>query len=776
VKSVLQEIHGRSLWQIFGLYLASSWVVLQVVDTLDGVVGLPAWVGTAALGLLLAGLPIVMVTAFVQRGWGRGGVAGSSDSGETVAGGEVGDRRPAVERDAGMPKAAPESAARRRLFSWRNALVGGLGAFALLGIGTAVWLVMRTAGIGPAGTLVARGVLDEADVIILADFENSTNDETLSGVVTEALRVDLSQSEAVELADPGFIASALGRMERDPATLITEAVAFDVARREGAKAVVTGEVARAGVGYVLTVGIIEPGTGDVLLSHREAARDSTGLLEAIDALGRHLRERVGDPLKSISTSPPLEQVTTSNLEALRSYSQAVRLPQADAARRIDLLEAAVAADTTFAMAWNALSTQLSNYGVEPGRAMEARARSFNFRENLPTAEQNFVSAMYYLSGTYEPRQAIPYMEAIVEADPTAAGPINNLGEAYRNLGDLDRAIELYERAIAADSSRSAIPFMNIAQVKTTQGDVEGAMRAAEYLETYGGEPFPDWHRTMATGGTGDYEAAEVTSRAALETIGGRPFLLAQGTQWLGAIVGVRGRVAESVESWTEAGRIQAENGSSVEALRNVLAAAVIEGVAYLRDDAGAIDVALATYPIDEMDPVERPLLDLAEGYALLGDPTRARELLAEFEATTPELHQRGLRHHRHGVIGQIALREGRFEEAIEEFRQSASRPQELEPMVGLARAFDGAGQPDSARVHYRRFLEAPHWLSIIPHSKFLANALTRAAELEYEAGNLREAAAYLARFVDLWAAADPGLQPRVQAAQSRLQEILDEIG
>ena len=758
MKNILQEIHGRSLWQVLGLYLASSWVVLQVVDTLDGVIGLPAWVGSAAIMLLLAGLPIVMATAFVQRGWGSG--TGEPDDAEAPA----------------TAIAPDEAEASRRVFTWRNALLGGVGAFALLGLGTAAWIGMRAAGIGPAGTLVAKGVLEERGLVLLADFENATPDPTLSAVVTEAMRVDLSQSEALELADPGFIAEALGRMQRDPETPITEEVAFEIARREGVRAVVTGDVARAGGGFVLSTSLVAPEDGEILLSHRESARDSTQLLDAIDGLSRYMRERIGDPLKSISTTPPLAQVTTHSLEALRAFSQATRLPESEATRRRSLLEDAVAADSTFAMAWNALSTQLANYGVEPGRALEARAKSFEYRENLPAREHEFVSAMYYLSGTNQPRQAIPYLEAIIEQDPTAAGPINNLGEAYRELGDLDRAVELYERAIAADSSTSAIPFMNLAQVHTTLGDREAALAAADYLEIYGGPPWPDWHRAATAAGLGDYRAGEALMRNAVEQMEGRSFLLAQTTQWLGTLLAVQGKIDESAANWRAAAEIQEEGGSDVEALRNRMVAAVVRGIAYRSADVAGLDAVIETSPLAEMDPVVRPTLDLAEGYALLGHADRARELLEDFEATTPELHQQYERYFRNHVRGEIALLENRPDDAIEAFRLSASRPQDLDPIVGLARAFDAAGMADSARVYYRRFLEQPHWIGAFTHARFLANALERAAELEFEAGNLREAAAHLARFVELWENADEGLQPRVRAAQSRLQEILNEVG
>jgi hypothetical protein len=31
MKKFLAEIHGRSLWQVLGIYLAGSWIALQVV-------------------------------------------------------------------------------------------------------------------------------------------------------------------------------------------------------------------------------------------------------------------------------------------------------------------------------------------------------------------------------------------------------------------------------------------------------------------------------------------------------------------------------------------------------------------------------------------------------------------------------------------------------------------------------------------------------------------------------------------------------------------------
>lgn len=35
VKQVVHEIHRRSLWQVVGIYLAGSWVALQVVGEMS---------------------------------------------------------------------------------------------------------------------------------------------------------------------------------------------------------------------------------------------------------------------------------------------------------------------------------------------------------------------------------------------------------------------------------------------------------------------------------------------------------------------------------------------------------------------------------------------------------------------------------------------------------------------------------------------------------------------------------------------------------------------
>jgi pimeloyl-ACP methyl ester carboxylesterase len=114
-----RSTHQRSLWQVIGLYLAGSWVVLQVIDVLTQNVALPPWVFTMTLTLLLIGLPITAATAYFQ-GIGRG----AADSDSAAAADRAG------------------AASTRGFFTWGNVLKGGVAALALWGIAVTGWMVL----------------------------------------------------------------------------------------------------------------------------------------------------------------------------------------------------------------------------------------------------------------------------------------------------------------------------------------------------------------------------------------------------------------------------------------------------------------------------------------------------------------------------------------------------------------------------------------------------------------------------------------------------------
>ena len=760
VKKFVQEIHRRSLWQVLGIYVVASWLVLQAVDTLAGALNLPDWAPPFALFLLIIGLPIVLATAFIQEGVSREAQAPASEI---------------TDDEAAEPE---EAATHHRLFTWRNAILGGVLAFALLGLTAAGWMVTRTMGIGPAATLVARGVLDSRAPIVLAEFES--DDEVLARAATEAFRVDLSQSPNVKLAEPGEVAAALGRMARDPQQAIDISTAREIAEREGMQAAIGGRISRAGTGYVFSAEILSAETGDVLTSQRTSAADSTEIIQAIDELSRKLRERIGESLGSLRSAPPLARVTTESLEALRLYSQAVRAVdmQDDNDRGIVLLEQAVELDTAFAMAWRKLGVVQSNRGDSRSVWVMPLTKAFEHRSRLSERERYLAMATYYAIVLNDPAQAITAYESMLALDPEDDYALNNISLVYATLEDTERREEMAVRALRADST-STITHQNAIDAKVAAGKLDEAeaifqQMADRFEETSTVDQFAPAMAAVR----GDYDRAEQLYREWRERERSDLETRTNATWGLASLAALRGRLAESETLSREVMATEDERDRSASALGFAIGMGYRE--ALVREDpqrgVRVVEEAMEAYPLQAMPPSDRPYFGIIGLYSLAGQPERARALLTEYEAEVDSVLQKADETGIHFARGSIALAEGRYDDAISELLRS-ERGSCVRRCSGLARAYDMAGQTDSAVATYERYLASPALFGSVFADQFnLAYFHERLGELYDERGDWEKAAEHYAKFVELWSGADAALQPRVQAAQRRLDEIFAARG
>ncbi len=783
MRRLIREIHRRSLWQVLGLYVAGSWVALQVVNEVVDSVALPGWVSGAAVVLLILGFPIVLATAFVQQGAGAdgGAAAGGSPRPESVPG-DAGRPVPAGgPAPAGAPISPPPRARSHRWLTWRNAVVGGVGAFALLGISTAAYVASRTLGIGPAATLVARGVLDSEDRILLADFSNRTADSLLAGVVTEALRIDLAQSNVVRLAEQSLVASGLDRMELPPETRVDATLGRLLAQREGIKAVLTGEIGAVGSNYVLTAQLLEPATGEVLFSHRETADGEDRIIEGINRLSRRIRERIGESLASIRGAPPLERVTTSDLEALRLYTQAVRAIEfeADDTRGLALLDEATERDTAFAAAYRKIGVTLSNRGEQRDRLVAALAEAYAHRDRLTRSERYMTVASYESSVNGNLQAAATAYENLLESDPTYYPALNNLAVVNFGLRDLEQAEDFARRAAEVDVS-SPFPLDNLLWALAALGRLDEARATLDTADAR----FPDYPLNVAQRGQlawleGDGDRAVAAFDALLERRSVDPYFVQMANRLLAGVAAARGRLVEAESRFEASMRAAIGRGVLEGYYESALARARIE-LEGRRDTAAAlraVEEALREHPFETMTPADRPYLPVADVFASAGRLDRARGLVDAFEAEvdpgvrTPDRERALLR-----TQALVALGEGRTDDAIDLIRRSDTGGCLPCALPYLANAFERAGEADSAAAAYEAYVTMS-WMDRIylDHAE-LPRALERLGQLYDERGDLENAANYYARFVELWAEADEELQPRVRAARARLEAIVRERG
>jgi hypothetical protein len=259
------------------LFLLASVGVLAIVEAFVRQIGLPGWVVHGAALLLAVGLPIMLLTGHHER------------------------RRALTPRNGG--KAVPIRGIRRH-FTWRKALLGGGIAFTGLTLVVALYMVTRVLGVGPFATLVAAGILDPQDRVLVADFENHANDSSLALAVTDAFRIDIAQSPVVTLVDRDHVARVLERMEIERGARLDHSLAREVALQEGLRAIIEGEVGALGTGFVITVRIVAAESGEVLVGLRETAESDDAVVTAVNKLSKKLRERIGESFKTLRRSAP----------------------------------------------------------------------------------------------------------------------------------------------------------------------------------------------------------------------------------------------------------------------------------------------------------------------------------------------------------------------------------------------------------------------------------------------------------------------------------------
>ncbi len=381
----------RSLGRALGIWALSFVAVAIIARAAIIAIGLPDWVFPGALLVMGLGLPVILFTAFVHHGAQQAMTMATMTPGGTPA------TQSTMTRLA--VKASP-------WVSWRKTTAGGLiavGSFAGLVL---LYMILRALGLGPAGSLLASGRVQDRERLIVTDFRSRGPDSTLGNIVSEAVRTDLAQSAVVSIVSPSDVAGALQRMQRPETTHVDVAAAREIAAREGIKGIVDGDVSALGGGFVVTLRLVDAVSGDALASYHETIDGPKELIPTIDQLTRKLRGRIGESLRDVHASPPLDEVTTRSLDALRKYAEGVRANdiETDYPKAIALLQQAVALDSTFAMAWRKLGVVMNNAVMPQAQIFAAIDHAYRNRDRLTERERNVAIASYFDMGPGRDRQ------------------------------------------------------------------------------------------------------------------------------------------------------------------------------------------------------------------------------------------------------------------------------------------------------------------------------------------------------------------------------------
>ena len=336
-------------------------------------------------------------------------------------------------------------------------LWGGLAALVVTGILTGVLRI---------NFLVTRKQplkLTERDSILVADFDNNTGDSVFDGTLKKALTVKLDESPFFNVVPDDRIQQTLRYMGRQVDEHITSDLGREICQRQGAAALLVGAIARLGNHYVIELDASSCQSGKRLGSEQTEAGNKEQVLRAMGAAASQLRAKLGESRNSIEKyDTPIEEATTSSLDALKAYSlgEAQRVRGADSGS-IPFYRRAIELDANFAMAYATLGTVYSNMG-ESKLSEENSKKAFDLRERVSEREKFYIASHYYGYGGQLDKSVEEYL-IWEQSYPRDWIPRNNLCSTYAVMGWYEKALPECQKALELETN-DPLPYTSLAGV------------------------------------------------------------------------------------------------------------------------------------------------------------------------------------------------------------------------------------------------------------------------------------------------------------------------
>jgi serine/threonine protein kinase/lipopolysaccharide biosynthesis regulator YciM len=590
----------------------------------------------------------------------------------------------------------------------------------------------------------------ERDWLLITDFENQSGEKILDGTIAEAISIDLNQSKYVNVFPRQRISEVLNRMEKADVKVIDEKIGREICIREGIKAMLVGSIGKVGTNYFFIIKVLNPSTGEAIVTERTEVSSVDNIFEAIDNLSRRIRRNLGESLSSIKKmDKPLDRVTTSSLQALQYYSIGREYgSRAQWIEAIPFYEKAIEEDSTFAMAYAHLGVLYHNMGkIEEAQFYSSLA--IKWINNVTERERYYIEAEYYryryqydkaienytllaklypddftsysnlafiYQYTREYKKAIEPLKEAMRISPKSWYIYQNLGLNYGGLDSMDLAKQNFLKAVKMNPNQNW-SYLGLSMVYLCQKDLEKALKQIDILFT----------------------SEEIWSSI--------------GYEWRGSCYKYYGMYDKAISELTNGIKIdQRMNAKSREASKYSAIASIYYQKGnmpeYIKNAEKAVDLA----------PNTINLMKLGIAYAQNELFSKAMRMAKKIknEITYDKSPIKQAEYNR--VIGEIEFNKNNLNEAINYFEISKSLNNDLETIFSLALAYQNNGDFDKAIQEFQ-YLSKNKWATLFdgyaylwPISQYYLGSLY---DLK---GNTESAQGYNQNFRELWQGADSDIK------------------
>jgi tetratricopeptide (TPR) repeat protein len=613
-------------------------------------------------------------------------------------------------------------------------------------------------------SLFTTNNFSERDWLLITDFENYSGEKLLDGTVAEAISIDLNQSNYLNIFPRQRITEVLKRMEKTDIETIDEEIGREICIREGIKAMLVGSISTIGTNYFLGIKILNPITGEAIVTERIEASTNIKIFEAVDSLSRTIRSKLGESLSSIrEMDKPLEKVTTSSLQALQYFSIGRELgARAEWNDAIPFYKKAIEEDSTFASAYAHLGVIYHNMG-DINAAQLYSSLALKWINKVTEREKYYIEAEYYRYRNQYKKSIENYI-ILTKLYPDDFTSYSNLAFIYQFTREYDKAIAPLKEA-ARISPNSWYVYQNFGLNYGGLGEMDLAKQ--NFLTAVQMNPNQNWSYC----GLSVVFLIEEDLNRALEQVE-RLFQSGEtwesiGYEWRAASYRYFGKYDKALKQLEEGIRV---DHRSQDLSRETSKYLVMADIYFQKED--TVECIKAINKSTELWLTTYYIMKSGIIYARSNLEVEALKAVQEFEdrIKNDETSIKLAEYYR--LLGEIELAKNNLDEAINFLENSKSLENNLETRFSLGMAYKRKGDFEKANLELQ-YISKNKWATLFDGVPYLwpisQYHIGHVYELKDEGVKSQK---YYQNFIDIWQDADSDIKEVKDIRRKKLEKVI----
>jgi DNA-binding winged helix-turn-helix (wHTH) protein/tetratricopeptide (TPR) repeat protein len=674
--------------------------------------------------------------------------------------GQMDLEKPSAADDKTTPSVQTDGSVRKSWIHKAWTAGGLLGVLTLAGVFASIGLHSRS-----------LAALAEKGSIVLADFENRTQDPVFDDTLRQGLLVELEQSPNLSLLPEQDVYRNLRLMKLPSSTRLTHEIAMNICQRAGSALMIEGYVDRIGAGYVLGLRAFSGSDGRLVAAEQAKVDRREEVLDGLSKIAARLRAGLGENAATLSSkNVALAEATTGSLEALKAYSTGWHLQMTrGSAEALPLLLHAIDLDPQFAMAYASLGRLYADLD-ESDLSAQNLEKAWALKEHTSERERFFITANYLSLVTGNVEQSRQVAEAWVRTYPRDAIPRTLLSGVINKIPGRYEEAATQARAAIRLNPDFGVAYYNLAVNNLYMQRLDEAERVLAEAEARGLDI--DEFQML------EYDLAFLSNDlAAINRVAAKIRRHARPQSWFAIREAFRqaysGHLAESQKISRQA--LAEAQASGEQERAGVWAAGVAVREALMDSPSLARRSAIQALQLSKSREIQ---YGAALALAIIGDSVKAQAIAGDLRSKFPE--DTSVRFNYIPVIeAQIRLNQHAPDKAMEELTQAAitemgvSRSPintlfgALYPIYFRGLALQALKRGNEAASEFQKIIDHSGIAAMDPVGALAHLQLARSYKL---AGDIQKAKGAYEEFFRVWRDADTNA-PLLHLAQSEFREL-----